>query len=79
MNVYLTRWAVDSYLALRHTNVFTREFYWQTLRSDIELLAAYPDNPKFAQARFWGPFDAGKGRRGHGHKMKWRQVGSGKV
>ena len=57
MDVIITEWALDSYLDLKHKNVFTREEYKTVLRPDAELLREWPElvNPKFSNVRFWGP------------------------
>ena len=37
-NVIITEWALDSYLNLKHAQVFTDHEYWNVLRPDVELL-----------------------------------------
>lgn len=80
-DVIITEWALDSYLNLKHAQVFTDQEYWGTLRPDVELLRTgipSPD-PKFSNPRFWGPAKQGSVVLHGGYKMKWRQIGSGQV
>lgn len=79
MKIIITQWALDSYLNLKHSNVFTEKYYEETLRSDALRLKNYPDDPKFNNGKFWSPAKFKKNMIPSGYKMKWRQVGSGKV
>lgn len=59
--VVITEWALDSYLNLKHGNVFTTQDYRTTIRPDVELLKLglpSPD-PKFNNPKFWGPAKQG--------------------
>ncbi len=72
---------MDSYLALKHAQVFTSQDYSTILRPDVERLKLglpSPD-PKFANPKFWGPAKEGNVVLHHGHKMKWHQLGPGQV
>lgn len=78
LDILITEWALNSYLDLKHKNLFTAEEYWGTIRPDIELLkTAYPNDPKFGNGKFWSQATL----KGHpipdGFKMKWHQVGPG--
>jgi hypothetical protein len=42
MEIILTAWALDSYLELKHGNVFTDQEYKATIRPDVLLLKNYP-------------------------------------
>jgi hypothetical protein len=79
--VVITEWALDSYLDLKHRKVFTSQEYWATLRPDVELLAGGipPQHAKFQLPTFWGPAKQGNTIIRDGYKMKWRQVGPGKI
>lgn len=79
MEIIITQWALDSYLNLKHSNVFDDAYYWSTLRPDVMLLQTFPGETKFQSDRFWGPAKTLSGRIPDGHKMKWRQVGNGRV
>lgn len=81
MEVVITEWALDSYLNLKHERAFSDEEYRETLRPDVELLKdGYPSShEKFKNDKFWGPATDLSGNIAHGFKMKWHQVGSGKV
>lgn len=72
---------MNSYLDLKHKNVFTREEYKETLRPDAELLREWPNlkNPKFANDKFWGPAKLNGNPVQHASKMKWHQIGPGRV
>ncbi len=78
-NVIITEWALDSYLNLKHAQVFTDQEYWNVLRPDVELLKdGIPSpHPKFQLSAFWGPAKDGNVVLANGYKMKWRQIGSG--
>lgn len=80
MEVVITEWAKQSYLDLRNNQVFTRSEYKNILRPDAELLKTYPNDPKFGVAKFWGPaIDHSKKIIPNGFKMKWHNIGNGKV
>lgn len=82
MDVVITEWSLNSYLGLRHKNVFTVDEYKNVLRPDAELLkeAWPPVNPKFSNSKFWGPATGLGGKIiQHGFKMKWHNIGNGKV
>ena len=79
MEIIITQWALDSYLNLRHSNVFDAQYYWGTLRPDVMLLKNHPGDPKFQNDKFWGPAKTRSALVPNGFKMKWRQVGNGKV
>ena len=80
-DVVITEWALDSYLNLKHAQVFTDQDYWGTLRPDVELLkTGIPSpEPKFQNPSFWGPAKQGSVVLPGGYKMKWRNLGPGQV
>jgi hypothetical protein len=80
-SVIITEWALDSYLDLKHSQVFSDAEYWSTLRPDVERLrGGIPSrDPKFSNPRFWGPAKDGQAILPNGYKMKWRQIGPGAV
>ncbi len=73
MEVIITEWALNSYLELKAGRAFTAEEYWQKIRPDVLLLKEYPDHPKFGQSNFWSQ------EFPNGYKMKWHQMGDGRV
>jgi len=81
LDVYITEWGLQSYTDLLGRGVFTVQDYKTQLRPDIELLKTFP-NPraKFGNHLFWGNATDKSGNpiRG-GFKMKWRNLGSGRV
>jgi hypothetical protein len=79
VKIVITQWAVDAYLELKHRKVFTRRYYNARLRPDTLLLVDYPNNPKFKNNKFWSPAKDSKGLIFNGYKMKWHQVGDGRV
>lgn len=80
MDIVITAWALDSYLDLKHVCVFTNQEYKGTIRPDVELLKIYPADLKFQNSKFWSIATDGKGSKiSDGFKMKWHQVGPGKV
>ena len=78
MEIFITQWALDSYLELKHDNTFTDVEYKQVIRPDVLLLKDYQHEPKFTNSKFWSIAQSGT-RIPDGYKMKWHQVGNGKV
>jgi hypothetical protein len=79
LEIVITDWALDSYLHLLHSRVFTKEDYRNVLRPGVMKLKSYPSDVAFSNDKFWGPAEVmGNGIAG-GFKMKWRQVGSGRA
>ena len=80
MEIVITAWALNSYLELKHRNIFSPEEYKQTLRPDVLLLRGYPNEPKFQNSKFWSvATDHSKNRIPDGFKMKWHNLGNGKI
>lgn len=79
MDVVITQWALDSYLELKHAAVFSRDEYWETIRPDVLLLRDFPTPAQFANNKFWSPATDGANPIPDGFKMKWHQLGPGKV
>lgn len=80
MEIVITEWALDSYLDLKGRTAFTDAEYWQEIRPDVLRLKTYPTDPKFTQSKFWSPAQDGSGNLiKDGFKMKWHQVGNGKI
>lgn len=80
MDLVLTAWALNSHLELKHRGVFTKQEYGGTIRPDVLLLKTYPADPKFQNSKFWSSAtDQSKIRVPDGFKMKWHNVGSGRV
>jgi hypothetical protein len=80
MEIVITEWALNSYLDLKHKNTFKADFYKSTLRPDVLLLQNYPNEMKFSNSKFWSIATDGLGSKiNDGFKMKWHQVGAGKV
>jgi len=77
--IVITQWGLDSYLDLKHSQAFTPEEYKGTIRPDVLLLHDFPGNAKFENDRFWSPATDRSGTIAHGFKMKWHQVGPGRV
>lgn len=78
LDILITEWALDSYLNLKHANIFTPQEYWGTIRPDIELLKVWPNDPKFDNGKFWSQATLGTNNIADGYKMKWHQVGPGR-
>lgn len=81
MEVFITNWALQSYLELKRERVFTDKEYSEKLRPCAELLRdQYPNDPRFRNGKFWSPCED---RAGviikNGFKMKWHNIGSGQV
>lgn len=80
MEIVISAWALNSYIELKHLGAFTDYEYKSTIRPDVSLLKVYPVNPKFQNSKFWSQAtDRSKNRIPDGFKMKWHNLGSGKV
>ena len=82
MDVVITEWSLNSYLDLKHRQVFSKQEYHMILRPDAELLKEGwpPCNSKFLNPKFWGPATGLMGKTiQHGYKMKWHNIGNGRV
>jgi hypothetical protein len=82
MEVVITDWSLSSYLDLKHARIFSEQEYHLILRPDAELLKQGwpPLDPKLSSSKFWSPATALDGRTiKHGFKMKWHNIGNGKV
>src|SRR4051812_2042542 len=82
MDIAITEWAFQTYLDLKHRQVFTVQEYKTCIRPDVERLrGGIPStDPSFANAHFWGPAkDMAGNAVAHGFKMKWHNIGPGKV
>lgn len=80
MNIIITQWALDSYLDLMSQRVFSRKEYLTVIRPDVMLLKSYPNDTKFNNGKFWSPANDMNGKIiSDGYKMKWHQMGNGKV
>ena len=82
MEVVITEWALNSYLDLKHKQIFTEEEYREIIRPDVELLKdGFPSHdPKFVNNKFWGPVADKSGNTiQSAFKMKWHQVGPGRI
>tara|TARA_B100000989_G_scaffold296861_2_gene281055 strand:+ start:27393 stop:27791 length:399 start_codon:yes stop_codon:yes gene_type:complete len=80
VDIVITQWALDSYLDLKHNRTFSIQEYQNKIRPDVLLLRNYPKDTKFSNGKFWSPASDKNGIKiAHGFKMKWHQVGDGKV
>lgn len=44
MDIFITAWALDSYLDLKHAHVLTDQEYKTVIRPDVMLLKTYPQS-----------------------------------
>lgn len=83
MEVILTEWGLQSYIELKSRSIFSNEEYKFALRPDAELLKTAdpfdPSHPKFSNSKFWGPATFRKRIIKCGYKMKWHNIGPGRV
>ena len=80
MEIIITQWALDSYLGLKAQRVFTEDQYRHEIRPDVLRMKTYPHDVKFKQSKFWSvATDASSNIIANGYKMKWHQVGQGKI
>lgn len=80
MEIIITQWALNSYLDLTTQRVFGKNEYQHQIRPDVLLLKKYPNYIKFKQPKFWSIAQSANGQLiADGFKMKWHQMGQGKV
>ncbi|MCB0343055.1 MAG: hypothetical protein H6626_09800 [Pseudobdellovibrionaceae bacterium] len=83
MEVVITEWALQSYVDLKAKGTFNDDDYKNTLRPDAELLKTDDpfdvNHPKFGNDKFWGPAMSKGQIIKYGYKMKWHNLGPGKV
>lgn len=80
VDVIITEWGLQAYLDLVGSTIITRNDYWNVLRPDVEKLKLFPQHHDFKNSRFWGPAtDRGGNNIPDGFKMKWHNIGSGRV
>jgi hypothetical protein len=79
LEIVITQWALDSYLELKHSNTFSDQEYKNGIRPDVLRLVNYPNDPKFSNSKFWSIAESSGTRIVGGFKMKWHQVGNGKI
>jgi hypothetical protein len=75
MEIVITAWALDSYLDLKHQGTFSAGDYKQVIRPDVLRLRSYPNDPKFANNKFWSQATDQVGPVSDGFKMKWHNLG----
>lgn len=79
MDVVITQWALDAYLDLRGKRVFSNQEFSSKIRPDVFLLRFYPNHTKFENQKFWSLAAFSKHPLKEGFKMKWHQIGTGRV
>lgn len=80
MEIIITQWALDSYLDLKSKNVFSDSEFNTIIKPDGLLLLQHPNHPKLNNNKFWSPAQDKNGVIiPDGYKMKWHNVGNGKV
>lgn len=80
MDIIITQWALDSYLNLKSKHTFNLDEYQTIIRPNVMLLKKFPHAPEFNQGKFWSiAQDSGGQIISNGYKMKWHQIGPGRV
>lgn len=77
--IIITQWALDSYLNLKHEEIFTDDYFNNKIKPNVLLLSNYPKDSKFDNDKFWSPVSYKGKMLNNGFKMKWHQVGNGRV
>lgn len=81
MDLILTNWALDSYLLLIHSHILIKEEFLDVIKPDVLLLKdGFPSpHEKFNQSKFWGEATKDGKIIQNAFKMKWHNIGDGKV
>ena len=81
MELILTSWALNSYLELLGNHTFSKEEFFGIIKPDVLLLKdGFPSpHEKFKLPKFWGPATTKEGKIQNAYKMKWHNMGEGKV
>lgn len=79
MEIIITEWGLQSYIDLKSKNIFSEADYRSIIRPDAELLKRYPTPIQFSNSKFWGRATSNGITMQFGFKMKWRNLGPGKV
>jgi hypothetical protein len=83
MEVIITEWGLQSYIDLKSRGIFNDRDYKMILRPDAELLKTDDpfdlNHPKFSNPKFWGPAIFRGNVLRNGYKMKWHNIGPGRV
>lgn len=79
MRILITDWALDADAGMVGRD-FTEKEYRGVLRPDIARLHRRDADPRFKDARFWGPAQSGPACNvPDGFKMKWHNIGPGLI
>lgn len=76
MEIIITKWALNSYLELKHNNYFTQDEFKKIIRPDVLKLKYYPKDEKFNLQQFWCIVKDGNSVITDGFKMKWDSLGN---
>lgn len=82
MDLILTNWALDSYqLLINDQHIISKDEFSKVIKLDVLLLKdGYPSpHEKFNQSKFWGEATKDDKIIQNAFKMKWRNIGDGKV
>ena len=79
MEIIITQWALDSYLDMKHKQIFRNQEYVEQFRPNVLLLRDYLTAQEFDNQKFWSPAKYKGKQIRNGFKMKWHQVGNGLV
>ena len=65
---------------LLHEGTISKKEFTKVIKPDVMLLKKdYPQHEKFSNAKFWGLATVNGKIIDHGFKMKWHNIGNGKV
>jgi hypothetical protein len=82
MDLIITNWALDSYqLLINDKHVFSKDEFLTVIRPDVLLLKdGFPSqHEKFNQSKFWGEATLNGKIIQNAFKMKWHNIGDGKI
>lgn len=82
MEIIITQWALNAYLNLvLHQQLITKNEFSSEIKPDVLMLKRFPNEPRFSSGLFWSIARVTKGSPPipNGYKMKWHQIGAGRV
>lgn len=79
MDIVNTQWSFDSLRKLINDHAFAKSVYQNLILPDVLLLKLFPKHEKFLNDKFWSFATLNGKIIKYGFKMKWHNIGNGRV